>query len=281
MLDDRRTCRRRRVGRHAGPDLPRQLRRHTRASRRPQLRDGPPRAPGCNPGSEKGAPTVGVQRQYSGTAGKIGNCQLAVYPSYASPLGHTLVDVALYLPKSWTEDAGRRAGAGCRRGHVRDETAAGPPSDPSGDQGPAVGPMGRQRRSLRRRPTPGRRTPRLPPGLRPRGRLLAPRHDRPRQTTCRPDRSRTPQARMAADLRTRRGQRPPLLRLGAITLPLAAEQHQGHHCRPSQEGPLRQFALTVQVTPGLGQRVAPRRIDSRKCLSNNVYRIDISCRPSQ
>jgi SRSO17 transposase len=61
---------------------------------------------------KKGIHTVGVQRQYSGTAGKIENCQLAVHLSYASPLGHTLLDVALYLPKSWSEDPERRAEAG-------------------------------------------------------------------------------------------------------------------------------------------------------------------------
>jgi SRSO17 transposase len=61
---------------------------------------------------KKGVHTVGVQRQYCGTAGKIENCQLAVHLSYASPLGHTLLDVALYLPKSWSEDAARRSEAG-------------------------------------------------------------------------------------------------------------------------------------------------------------------------
>jgi SRSO17 transposase len=61
---------------------------------------------------KKGVHTVGVQRQYSGTAGKIENCQFAVHLSYASPLGHTLVDVALYLPKSWAHDPQRRAEAG-------------------------------------------------------------------------------------------------------------------------------------------------------------------------
>nr|WP_231929696.1 transposase [Micromonospora inositola] len=56
---------------------------------------------------------VGNQRrQYSGTAGKIENCQLSVHLSYASPLGHTRGDVALYLPKSWTEDPAHRAEAG-------------------------------------------------------------------------------------------------------------------------------------------------------------------------
>src|SRR3954447_2454566 len=61
---------------------------------------------------KKGTHTVGVQRQYSGTAGKVENCQLAVHLSYASPLGHTLLDVALYLPKSWSEDRARRTEAG-------------------------------------------------------------------------------------------------------------------------------------------------------------------------
>ncbi|WP_203903519.1 IS701 family transposase [Virgisporangium aliadipatigenens] len=61
---------------------------------------------------KKGVHTVGVQRQYSGTAGKIENCQLAVHLSYASPLGHTLVDVALYLPRSWADDPQRRTEAG-------------------------------------------------------------------------------------------------------------------------------------------------------------------------
>ncbi|MGC4851794.1 IS701 family transposase [Micromonospora sp. DT15] len=61
---------------------------------------------------KKGVHTVGVQRQYSGTAGKIENCQLAVHLSYASPAGHTLVDVALYLPKSWADDPARRVEAG-------------------------------------------------------------------------------------------------------------------------------------------------------------------------
>ena len=60
----------------------------------------------------KGVHTVGVQRQYSLTAGKIENCQLAVHLSYASPAGRTLVDVALYLPMSWVYDPGRRVEAG-------------------------------------------------------------------------------------------------------------------------------------------------------------------------
>lgn len=52
-----------------------------------------------------------MQRQYSGTAGRIENSQVAVYLTYAAPRGHALIDRALYLPKSWTEDSGRCDGA--------------------------------------------------------------------------------------------------------------------------------------------------------------------------
>lgn len=61
---------------------------------------------------KKGTKTVGVQRQYSGTAGRIENCQVAVYMTYTSTRGHALIDRALYLPKSWTEDPARCAEAG-------------------------------------------------------------------------------------------------------------------------------------------------------------------------
>lgn len=61
---------------------------------------------------KKGRHTVGVQRQYSGTAGKIENCQLAVHLVYATTAGHAMLDTALYLPKSWCDDPRRRAEAG-------------------------------------------------------------------------------------------------------------------------------------------------------------------------
>ncbi len=61
---------------------------------------------------KKGIHTVGVQRQYTGTAGRIENAQVAVYLTYASAKGHALIDRALYLPKSWTDDAERRGQAG-------------------------------------------------------------------------------------------------------------------------------------------------------------------------
>jgi SRSO17 transposase len=61
---------------------------------------------------KKGAATVGVQRQYTGTAGRVENAQLAVYLAYAAPAGHTLIDRELYLPKSWTENPDRCEAAG-------------------------------------------------------------------------------------------------------------------------------------------------------------------------
>jgi len=67
---------------------------------------------------KKGTATVGVQRQYTGTAGRIENAQVAVYLTYIGLRGHALVDRKLYLPKSWTEDPGRCATAGVPDGIV-------------------------------------------------------------------------------------------------------------------------------------------------------------------
>jgi SRSO17 transposase len=61
---------------------------------------------------KKGIRSVGVQRQYSGTAGRIENSQVAVFLSYASPLGRALIDRRIYLPRSWTDDPQRCAAAG-------------------------------------------------------------------------------------------------------------------------------------------------------------------------
>jgi SRSO17 transposase len=61
---------------------------------------------------KKGAHSAGVARQYSGTAGKVENCQIGVFLSYASPLGHALLDRELYLPKVWTDDEERCRQAG-------------------------------------------------------------------------------------------------------------------------------------------------------------------------
>jgi SRSO17 transposase len=76
---------------------------------------------------KKGVHSVGVQRQYSGTAGRVENSQVAVYLTYAAPRGHALIDRALYLPKSWSKDTDRCADAGIpedKRGFATKPTLA-------------------------------------------------------------------------------------------------------------------------------------------------------------
>lgn len=57
---------------------------------------------------KKGVHSVGVQRQYTGTAGRIENAQVSVFLACASRHGHTLIDRRIYLPESWTTDVKRR-----------------------------------------------------------------------------------------------------------------------------------------------------------------------------
>jgi SRSO17 transposase len=64
---------------------------------------------------KKGAKSAGVQRQYSGTAGRIENCQVGVFLAYASCHGHALIDRELYLPESWLNDRPR-----CRAAAIPD-----------------------------------------------------------------------------------------------------------------------------------------------------------------
>ena len=76
---------------------------------------------------KKGVHSVGVQRQYSGTAGRVENSQVAVYLTYAAPRGHALIDRALYLPRSWADDHDRCADAGIpadKRGFATKPTLA-------------------------------------------------------------------------------------------------------------------------------------------------------------
>lgn len=65
---------------------------------------------------KKGVASAGVQRQYTGTSGKVDNCQVGVFLAYASGRGRALIDRELYLPQSWTGDRDR-----CRRAHVPDD----------------------------------------------------------------------------------------------------------------------------------------------------------------
>jgi len=56
---------------------------------------------------KKGSRSAGVARQYSGTAGRVENCQIGVFLGYASPAGRTFLDRELYLPKAWAQDRPR------------------------------------------------------------------------------------------------------------------------------------------------------------------------------
>jgi len=65
---------------------------------------------------KQGKASCGVARQYTGSAGKITNCQIGVFASYVSRHGHAFIDRALYLPKEWTDDPDRLKAA-----HVPDK----------------------------------------------------------------------------------------------------------------------------------------------------------------
>src|SRR4051794_27625618 len=60
---------------------------------------------------KQGKSSCGVARQYTGSAGKISNCQIGVFAAYVSRHGHALIDRALYLPRAWTDDPARLASA--------------------------------------------------------------------------------------------------------------------------------------------------------------------------
>lgn len=67
---------------------------------------------------KRGTRSAGVQRQYSGTAGRTENCQIGVFLAYATPRGRTLIDRRLHLPTSWMQDRER-----CRRAGIGDDVA--------------------------------------------------------------------------------------------------------------------------------------------------------------
>ena len=102
---------------------------------------------------KKGDKSAGVQRQYSGTAGRIENCQVGVFLAYASRYGRALIDRALYLPESWAADrsaAGR--GRHPRGGRVRHQAQARPGDARAGARGRPALRLGDGRQRLWRRP---------------------------------------------------------------------------------------------------------------------------------
>jgi hypothetical protein len=167
---------------------------------------------------KKGTRSVGVQRQYSGTAGRIENCQIGVFLGYAGRHGHALIDRALYLPERWAGDRARRAAAGVpaavafatepKLGRARCWTARSRPACPVrlGD--------GRQR--LRRGPRPAPRHRATRARLRPGG---------DQRTAARPQVGRglgrgSAARGLAPAQRRRRRQGAAARRLGSPALPL-------------------------------------------------------------
>lgn len=67
---------------------------------------------------KKGNKSVGVKRQYSGTLGRVDNCQIGVFLNYCSPAGHALMDRRLFLPEEWAADRKRCAEAGVPEGVI-------------------------------------------------------------------------------------------------------------------------------------------------------------------
>ena len=68
---------------------------------------------------KQGDKSAGVKRQYSGTAGRVENCQVGVFLAYTTPQGTAFIDRELFLPKEWVRDLPRR-----REAHIPDEVAA-------------------------------------------------------------------------------------------------------------------------------------------------------------
>lgn len=67
---------------------------------------------------KKGKKSVGVKRQYSGTLGRVDNCQIGVFANYCCSNGHTFIDRRLFLPEEWAADRDRREEAGVPEGVV-------------------------------------------------------------------------------------------------------------------------------------------------------------------
>ena len=112
---------------------------------------------------KKGNKSVGVQRQYSGTAGRIENCQIGVFLTYAAE-GRTLLDRELYLPRVWVDDLERRREAGVPE-KVAFRSRTGPADAGAGAGIGSALRLGHWGRGLRQRPRCGcagavRRSPR-------------------------------------------------------------------------------------------------------------------------
>jgi SRSO17 transposase len=91
---------------------------------------------------KKGNKSAGVQRQYSGTAGRIENCQVGVFLAYASRRGRALVDRELYLPKEWATDPTAARKRACPPGSALRPSRSWPSACSSGPSPPGCRPGG-------------------------------------------------------------------------------------------------------------------------------------------
>src|SRR3954464_7244811 len=92
---------------------------------------------------KQGRASCGVGRQYTGSAGKITNCQIGVFAAYVSRHGHAFIDRALYLPKAWTDDPGAPGRRPCpARTPLRPQASAGAGDDRAGACGRRTVPLG-------------------------------------------------------------------------------------------------------------------------------------------
>ena len=98
---------------------------------------------------KQGKASCGVNRQYTGSAGKITNCQIGVFASYVSCHGHAFIDRALYLPKVWTDDPARLKQTCANRYRFHDEAADGVGHDRACHRGRGAFRMGGGRQRLR------------------------------------------------------------------------------------------------------------------------------------
>ena len=100
---------------------------------------------------KQGKASCGVARQYTGSAGKVTNCQVGVFAAYVSRHGHAFVDRALYLPKAWTDDPARLARRPRpARDHLRHQAPPRAGDDRAGDRGRRAVRLGGGRQRLRR-----------------------------------------------------------------------------------------------------------------------------------
>jgi hypothetical protein len=163
---------------------------------------------------KKGTATVGVQRQYTGTAGRIENAQVAVYLVYAGQHGHAAVDRELYVPRSWTADSDR-----CRAAGLDQETAFATKPELAvrmvtvpGRRPPPC--LGRGRRGLRRQPDAANRTGGTRRWLRAGSGVLPRSHHQCGEVPRGHAGQEAARAGLAKALRRGRSKGPPLLRLG-------------------------------------------------------------------